>query len=120
MCKCECKARVNCKGQLKKDDQHWLLNPAKMPVNLRQFIDHDYVHTLSESEATWLQEFDDAYYTGKKNDVSKTWSHMDLIESYDRNRARRRDVYNQFHRCTTVDVFATKHLAKAKSQKTKE
>ena len=120
MCETECKTRVNCKGCLKKDDPRWLLKPSKMPTNLRQSIDHDYVDELSHDEAAWLQNFDDGYYTGAKNGVSNEWDKSDLTEAYQRNRARRRDVYNNFNRTTNVDCFASKHISKAKNNRNKE
>lgn len=91
-----------------------------MPANLRQFIDHDYVSDLSPDEANWLQNFDDGYYNGQKNEVSSEWEKADLTEAYQRNRARRRDVYNNFNRTTNLDCFATKNMAKAKNSKPKE
>lgn len=117
MCEPNCKSHVNCKGELKKDNPRWLLDQTKMPSNLRPFIDHDYLKKLSPDELKWLHEFDDAYYNGKRNSVSNEWLPARFIEAYDRNSARRRDVYNHFFRTTNVDVFAKKHLSKPKNTK---
>lgn len=120
MCNPTCKTYTNCNGQLKKDDADWILNPTKMPFNLREFVDYDYIKHLSACEKTWLRHVTDAHYTGKRNDVSKDWSKEEFNVAFNANNARLRDVYNQCFRSGNVDVFATKHIAKAKSQKTKE
>ena len=95
---------------MKRDNPYWLLDcarkpkgvPTCTPQNLREFIDFDYLHILTKEELTWLQEFVDAYYNGKKNEISEGWSPTEFKESFQRNNARRRDILvaNRNNRCS--------------------
>ena len=88
-----------------KNTKTWILDSSTKPrnhssctpPNMREFVDYDYLGKLTEEETIWLAQFTDAYMTGKKNDVSKEWSHEKFLESYGRNNRRTRDVYNQMN-----------------------
>lgn len=102
---------------LEEKDTRWLLK--KSAKNLYSAIDHDYLPSLSADEAKWLANFDDAYYTGAKNEVSKSWSQDDFRASYRRNNARIRDIYNQNTKYdeTAIDEVVTKRISKPTTKK---
>lgn len=73
-----------------------------MPRVRREFVDHDYVKTLSEEEKDWLSKFDSEYYGAsikktKKGTIRKEHLHsVDETyakELYDANNKRNNDVY---------------------------
>lgn len=79
-------------------DAKWILEKA--PANLKHALDHDYLDKLSPAELQWIAEFDDAYYTGKKNSVSKDWSIAKMREAYTRNNCRLRCFYQKRWPCS--------------------
>jgi len=115
------KTLKNSKGELKKHDPYWILNPTKQPYNLQGIADSDYLALLSPEEAKWLCDFTDAFYTGARNQVSDDWTPEEVKESQARGNSRRRDVYN----CSTpvlekhTDEFSTKKIAKPTKKRPK-
>jgi len=78
-------------GKLKRHNNTWFLSTP--PPNVRQFLDYDYLGSLTAEEKLWLSDFSQAYYQAS-GPQGKELAPLELKAANDRNNARRRDAYN--------------------------
>lgn len=76
------------------------------PKNLRDRVDQDYSHKLSDEDARWLSDFNEAYYGGDfRRDEDGEWTDADRRSVWRMNGAAKRDSISVAQVGHAVDYF---------------
>ena len=67
-------------------------SPTCTPFSLKDVVDFDYLHLLTNEELEWLAQFMTGFFKGERNEVSKEWSVEEIRECFSRNNRRKRDA----------------------------
>lgn len=80
------------------------LNPHAMRKPVRDYVDFDYLHKLSDKEAEWLNRFSNEFYHGFYSaSGDNIHSPEQRKELYARNNRHNRDIFGIFDRQTASE-----------------
>lgn len=97
----------------KKPRKLYGLCPESMRRRVRDFVDYDYVNSLSPEEKVWLDKFSREYYLASLDKDGKDIHTPDKYSKalYNANNARNRDIWNNEWRASVDDFISDKDSA---------